>query len=710
MRVRSRPAALAAAASLAASAAGLYGGCTDAAQRRRDCSSAIWIPSSIDNPRVLSSINQWSLPLTPERYDESAWLLRLQLPPGEHQYLIAGDGKEPFLDPLNPLTAFRASDEHEVSLLLVEDCSVGLLTADEGVMSDTGEVTLSGRFLAGEGAAKLDSDSLRADAEGATLRVTADADAGTWSASGSGFGPGKHTFTISAKDTDGLDAEPATVSLWVEPRAKGFADATIYQVMIDRFRGDGGAPLEEPPTKGSRAGGTLAGVTAALEDGSLERLGVTMLWLSPVYQNPSEAREGADGRMYESYHGYWPVDGRRVDTRLGGEAALEALVAAAHQRGISVILDLVPNHVYETNPLFLERKDEGWFNPTGCVCGAPDCPWGDHIRECWFTPYLPDIHWQQAGTMQHAADEAQFWFDRFGVDGFRIDAVPMMQRAATRRIAYALRGSRSELSPPFLLGEVFTGPGEGALGQLGAYLGPATLDGVFDFPLMWALRNAIAAGDPAGFAEVDAILDAGDETFGGSGAAIAHMLDNHDVSRFASVSGGGAGNNPWDDPPPQPQDEDVYLRQALGLATIYTLPGIPTLYYGDEIALAGASDPDSRRVMPADDTLNVHQLALRAKVEALASLRSCSDALRSSERERLYLEGGVYVYLRSLGDVEVAVVLNANEEETPIPEGTLPEGDWRDALDGTSVPDGTGFMAPRLSYRVLLRPGDPCAQ
>lgn len=706
MRARRRATAAAGFALLCA-LAGMFGACGDDAQRRRDCSSAIWIPTTIQNPRVMSSINQWTLPFTPERYDDSAWLLRLELPPGDHQYLIVGDDGEAFIDPLNPLTAFRSTDEQEVSLLVVGDCAVGLLTADEGAMSDSGEVTLSGRFLASEGAAKLDVSSLSAHTEGATLKVTADAEVGEWSATGSGFGPGKHTFIVTAKDVDGVDAEAATISLWVEPRARSFADETIYQVMIDRFRGDHGAALDEPPTKGSRAGGTLGGVRASIEDGSLERLGVTMLWLSPVYQNPTEARAGADGHQYESYHGYWPVDGRRVDERIGGEAALDELIAAAHQRGISVILDLVPNHVYETSSLFLERKDDGWFNPTGCVCGAPDCPWGDHIRECWFTPYLPDIHWQRAGTMEYATEEAQFWFDRFGVDGFRIDAVPMMQRAATRRIAYGLRGSRSKATPPFLLGEVFTGPGESALDQLGAYLGPATLDGVFDFPLMWALRNAIASGSADGFAEVDAILDAGDESFGGSGSAMAHMLDNHDVSRFASVSAGGAGNDPWEDPPPQPEDEDVYLRQALGLAALFTLPGIPTLYYGDEIALAGASDPDSRRVMPSDDALSEHQSTLRERVEMLGSLRRCSAALRSEERERLYVEGGVYLYVRRLGESQVVVALNASEQEVEIPEDVVPGGDWRDVVSDADL--SGPLTIPRLSYKILLRPDDPCA-
>ena len=100
---------------------------------------------------------------------------------------------------------------------------------------------------------------------------------------------------------------------------------------------------------------------------------MTALWLSPVYRNPEGTFSGSGGHGYEAYHGYWPVDDRAVDPRLGGDAALRAVITAAHARGLRVILDFVPNHVHESNPRYLEHAEEGWFNngPTHCVCGAP---------------------------------------------------------------------------------------------------------------------------------------------------------------------------------------------------------------------------------------------------------------------------------------------------------------------------------------------------
>src|SRR5690606_27486838 len=132
---------------------------------------------------------------------------------------------------------------------------------------------------------------------------------------------GKHSVVAKAADEAGVAAAPERASAWM--RGRDLRDEILYQVTTDRFRGDGGAYLAPPPTPGRRAGGTLDGVRAALEEGYFARLGATALWLSPVYLNPDEARDGLDGRLYEGYHGYWPVDARAVDPRLGGEASFE---------------------------------------------------------------------------------------------------------------------------------------------------------------------------------------------------------------------------------------------------------------------------------------------------------------------------------------------------------------------------------------------------
>lgn len=691
----------------------LSGAC--GAPPRRDCFARVWVAASASDIRVRGSWDGFRSEHVPElQEDGGGRLLRLELPAGEYQYLLQR-GEELFVDPANPLTSFREADGIEVSSLLVADCSkpsIAIWAVEAGA---DGKARVAGQFLASSSEDELDEESISATSEGGALEVEAvDAGSGEFTLVASGLARGKHTVRVVARDEGGTEAEPARVALWVDPVAPTFADGILYQIMIDRFRGDEGRSLDAPPTPGSRAGGTLGGVLAELEAGTFDELGVSALWLSPVYVNPVPARLGADGNEYEGYHGYWPLESRRVDERIGGEAALEALVEAAHDRGMQVILDLVPNHVYEDNAIYLANRDKGWFTEPGCVCGTASCPWAEHIQTCWFTDYLPDFRWQAGGTMSHAANEARFWLETFDVDGFRVDAVPMMPRATTRRIAYELRTTTDPRAATFLLGEVFTGPGEGSLAQLGQYLGPATLDSVFDFPLMWALRGALADGTGS-FEEVEAILAAGDEMFAGSGGVMAHMVDNHDVTRFVSVAHGDAFADPWGPTPAeQPAVDEPYARLELALVAILTLPGLPVLYYGDEVGLAGGGDPDSRRVMPGEEALSERQKRVRDLTRRLGKLRRCSAALRAPDRQVLHVEPRVWAYARgepAVGD-GVVVIMHASTgpSSSSVPSDILPAGSYVDVLSGSSVevaPGQSVDVAP-LTAMVLVPAGSAC--
>src|SRR5262249_35049974 len=135
------------------------------------------------------------------------------------------------------------------------------------------------------------------------------------------------------------------------------------------------------------------------------------------------------------------------------------------------------------------------------------------------------------------------------------------------------------------------------------------------------------------------------EAWQGSGALIAHMLDNHDTTRFASESAGDAGGDPWTQAPAQSSDPEVYAKQLMGLTFILTLPGLPGIYYGDELGLAGACAPDSRRVLP--DVLNKGTLPplqqdLQQKVSRLGRARGCL----SGDRQLLFVDADHDVSLR----------------------------------------------------------------
>jgi len=637
----------------------------------------------------------------------------VEAPPGEYGYQIIARGQS-ILDRYNPLTTFRG--EREVSLLSVPDCSVPELRVDAVETAQDGRATLRASFFTASGRAPLDASSvsIKKEAGGApAASVDADPDTGAITISLSSLDRGKHTVIIEAADAEGRRAS-VRAAVWMRPAMEDWNGGLLYHLMIDRFRGDGGAALAPPKTPGSRAGGTLDGVRAEIEAGSFDEMGVSALWLSPVYTNPEGMHAGRDGHEYESYHGYWPLESRGVDARLGGEAALHAVIDAAHRHGIRVIFDLVPNHVYIANERYQSHERDGWFNdgPDSCVCGSPGCGWGDHIQTCWFTDYLPDVRWQNPASTRAAVDDARYWMDTFDADGVRIDAVPMMPRAATRRMLHEIRQSVAPRSAMFAVGEVFTGPGIAGIDEIRYHLGPDGLDGAFDFPLLWATRDVIGA-DRAGFDSIETTLQLTERSYAGSGVVLGRMVDNHDTSRFISEATGGAYADPYTNPAPTPQGALPYARQRMALAFILTLPGMPVLYYGDEIGLPGGGDPDSRRVMPALDSISAEQLGVREVVKRLGQLRRCSKALQVGERVPLAATTNTYAYVRDAGDGLPVLVFFSKAKvagSIPVSEGVVAPGEYIDWMTGEtfSLAGSAAVPIEPLSFRVLTPKDNPC--
>ncbi len=661
---------------------------------------------------IVGDFNGWARPgrvIPADRAD--GWrVTTLDLPAGEHTYAIVEDGVW-LTDPNVATTAFH--EEHEVTWVDVASCDAPALEVKTATATPGGHVSVSARLLASASGDALDPASITATTrDGRALAVTgADPATGAIDLALDGAPQGKVTVTLRAKDRAGHAADEAIATAWVEPRPLDLSDLVVYQVIVDRFRGDAGA-VRPPSLPSGRAGGTLRGVRAAIEAGELAALGVNTVWLSPLYANPTGTFAGSDGRPYTSYHGYWPIASRALAPEQGGEAELDALVASAHARGVRVVFDVVPNHVHEQHPYFKEHPD--WFHGIGanCVCGSATCGWAEHIEDCWFTPYLPDLEWKNPAAADQIASDVRWWIDRFDGDGLRIDAVPMMPRSATRRIAHAVRGRYDHAGHrSLLLGENFTGPG--GYGQLRYELGPFGLDSEFHFPLMWSLRGAVAsATGPMG--DIDAAVQAGTAAWQGSGAVMATMIGNHDVTRFASESAGDAIGDGWI-AASQPTDPLVYAKQRMALATVMTMPGMPVVYYGDEVALAGRADPDSRRVMPAEADLTADQRALRDATGRLGRLRGCSNALRRGTYRPLLVTDEALVYARETGDdaerVVVALLRSPAADVSAALPG-IPSGDYADVLTGQKaslIPELTNLGRAPFSTRILVPSASACA-
>jgi glycosidase len=687
-----------------------------AAPPQRDCSRVVWFrPTRADaSVELVTSWSGWSRPgLAMPAGRADGWrTVTFEPPSGEQAYAIVEDGvwsPDPGVGPE------LLHEGHEVTFLDAPSCDAPAVRVD-AVETNGSAATVRATFLAARSGAAVDEASMRATTRaGQALAAHVDADTGALTVTGA-LPVGKSVVLLEAKDRAGVAAEAGRATVWVEPRPFDWRDAVIYQVVVDRFRDASGATLPAPTPLSGFAGGHLDGVRRAVESGELTALGVNTLWLSPLYKNPDGGWPGTDGRTYYGYHGYWPTDATTVTPRQGGEASLDALVSAAHARGVRILFDVVPNHVHVEHPYWLAHKGDGWFNheddPSSCVCGV-NCDWGAHGQDCWFTSYMPDLQWWNPDVARQITRDVVFWLDRFDGDGVRIDAVPMMPRGATRRIAAA---ARAKLDHPgqrtYMLGETYVG--EGGQDLLRYYLGPLGLDAEFDYPFLWTLRRAVGVGDES-LVDLEQAYRAGQTAWGASGAVMATVLGNHDVPRFASVAAGDAAGDGFS-PAVQPTDPKVYRRQAVAFGVLFTLPGAPIVYYGDEVGLAGRGDPDVRRPFPAEATLSVDQRALRTSVQALGRARSCSSALRRGALRTVAIDADHWVFLREDGtapSAHTALVAISRDDAAglAVPLAGIADATWIDLLGGAPLQiqgGGAHLGAQPWSVRVFVPPTDVC--
>ena len=353
--------------------------------------------------------------------------------------------------------------------------------------------------------------------------------------------------------------------------------------------------------------GDLRGITAHLDhlnDGTPDSLGVDAIWISPFYRSPM-----AD-------FGYDVADYRDVDPVFGTLADFDRLLAAAHERGIRVIVDFVPNHSSDRHPWFIESRSSRtsprrdwyvWADPA--PDGGPPNNWQSHfpIGSAWtldpttgqyylhsFLAEQPDLNWWNPEVRAEMEATLRFWLDR-GVDGFRIDVAHMMLQDPELRdnpepltfesrrmdedwpevhdIHRSWRRLLDSYGDRIAVGEVWIMVPE----RVVLYYGEANdeLHLAFNFAFLRQPWAAVA------FREATDLF----ESLLPEGAWPDYTLSNHDVhrarSRYDSDAGGGCG--------------PLGLSRArVAAIMLLTLRGTPFIYYGEEIGQADAEVPAER--------------------------------------------------------------------------------------------------------------------
>ena len=520
-----------------------------------------------------------------------------------------------------------------------------------------------------------------------------------------GLEVGKHRLQLEGTTTAG-QAVSFNGSFWIEAKPFDWSETTMYQIVVDRFSADFDfGPRERAIPPGQRVGGHLNGVLRKLESGYFDELGIGALWLSPLYENANGLWVGVEGgdERYESYHGYWPTSARRLAPEFGDETTFERLIEAAHRRGIRVILDVVPNHVHRDHEYYRDHPE--WFDATQCICGSPACPWWRDIDRCWFTEYLPDVQWTAPGVLDRMTDDMVWWLERFNLDGLRVDAVPMMPRYVIRHLSRKVSERIETLDARvYLLGETYTGPDD--YDAIRYPLGPNGLDGQFDFPLMWAIRNALAWQTDT----IETLFDRwtrSQDAWRGSASVMATIIGNHDVTRFATEANGGwHWGDPWRQPAIHPISSVARERHELALGFMLTMPGLPLIYYGDEYGEVGGSDPDNRRPMRFGLDLTTEERGTLGFVGRLTRLRKCHPALHRGGLEPLRISAEAAIYRRFTASGDDAFV-RLSRDVSKDQDWTPPTG-YINALAALEPPESSASVARGTVFEVWVAADSDC--
>ncbi|MBL9101249.1 MAG: hypothetical protein JNL82_09835 [Myxococcales bacterium] len=488
-------------------------------------------------------------------------------------------------------------------------------------------------------------------------------------------------------------------------------DSVIYFVFVDRFNnGDPGNDASSGvEVETDWQGGDWAGVKAKVEAGYFNELGVNTLWLTVPMDNTSDKGIGTDGHYHSAYHGYWPTDLGATEEHFGTLQELKDLVAAAHAQDLKVILDYAMNHVHSSAPVYTDHPDWFWPNDNGqggnCVCGM-GCSWDDPVanKRCWFTDYLPDFNFTNAAARQYSVDNAITWIKDTGIDGFRLDAV---KHIADDWLFDMRARVQSEIEPVtlehfYMVGETFTGD----KATIKYYVRPDMLDGQFDFPLRMQMAATLlirkgSMSDLAGF------LDANDGYYGNG--VMSTFIGNHDIPRAIHLAEDvplwddqwtDGKDKAWMNKPGLPQGMAPFERLGLAFTLLFTTRGAPLVYYGDEIGLPGAGDPDNRRFMQWDG-YSAGQSWLLQHMKDLGAVRAAHTALRRGARKTL--ASGTHTMAYEMKDANETVYVALNRGDAAADVSGVPAGQYLDELSGEMV-DGGALSVPARSARVLVAP------
>ena len=447
----------------------------------------------------------------------------------------------------------------------------------------------------------------------------------------------------------------------------------LYSLLIDRF--NNGNPNNDWKMNSPEVldivdyqGGDLAGITAKIEEGYFDRLGVNTLWISPITQNPWDAwgrYPFKNGNKYDptktytkfsGYHGYWPIYATALDSRFGTPEELHTLLSTAHAHGMNVVLDYVANHMHINSPTLQEHPD--WHTDSILPDGRRNFELWDEARlTTWFDRHIPTLDLERPEVCEAMTDSALYWLANYDLDGFRHDACKHIPEGYWRMLGQKI-AQRWPGRPIWMIGETYGSPE-----LIGSYVKSGMLNAQFDFNVYFTTREALM-----GLTGMDAIISNELTSLATYGAhhTMGNISGNHDQIRFASIAGGAIDihsqgkEEGWTSEIGIGDAEKAYKRALLLEVINMTLPGVPCIYQGDEYGEVGGNDPDNRLPMRFE-TLNLEERNMRNQVAELIAMRRHSMPLLYGDFIPLIDRPEEIVYQRVYLGEKVTVIINRND-------------------------------------------------
>lgn len=492
-------------------------------------------------------------------------------------------------------------------------------------------------------------------------------------------------------------------------------DGIIYSIMVDRFN-NGNTSNDNPVVHDSLfpqanyQGGDFRGIIKKIDDGYFDKLGISVLWISPVYDNPNVAfREyPPPHRYYSGYHGYWPINEFAVEEKFGTMKELKELVSKAHKHKIKVLLDIVAHHVHIDNPLYKEYRD--WFGTLDLPDGRKNLRlWDEQRLTTWFEPYMPSFDYTKStAPIDFMTDNCIWWLKETGADGFRHDAVKHVPndfwRALTRKLQEKIEIPKQ--TTVYQIGETF-----GDYDLVASYVNNGQLSAQFNFNLSY-FAIPVFLNPSLSFSTVDFQMKKSFDAFGVNNL-MGNIMDSHDKVRFMAYADGDIAMQgvdtreiAWHNPPVV-NNPKSYDKAKLYFAYLFTIPGLPVVYYGSEFGMTGADDPDNRRMMRFGKDLTADETTMLHSTQQSIKLRNTHSALRYGDFYTLQADTNIYAYMRADMNERLIIVLNKSDEAVSVNlkiPSVVEIHSTADVVSGEKIITQQNFLAtkiPSMSYRIF---------